>query len=414
MRYIDSASRAISDTIFDWLRSLLPNASAFACQSGYYRYDALAPFETDVRAMLKSGGRFDLVIGANEDRLSAPDLEQTLDLLGSHIPGNASFTLVGARDALFHPKTYYLELGSGQRHAAVGSGNFTIPGIGHHIEACVLFDDAVDDPAVLDAIRDAILVWETKASTGAPEARPITAEYIQELEAERIIDPAPIPQTRGRGGSRTMTGQSSFPAIVPIPGVPQRRPARRPRATPAPGRLSGAPASLPASAVGIVKRLSNTDVKGFVGEPGTPYIALPPADADLANKLPMRPYGKHNEPRLDVVIEARLATAASDVVTSGTDSTNITHVGKGSTYRSNVDLRFNILHGVVAGLVYVATQRGVSLPAAGDPVAIEFLNGGREIRMTFATADPLRSTLLAQVIAGRSWGWLSAGTVPNW
>ncbi len=364
--------------------------------------------------MLGSGGRLDLVIGANEDRLSAPDLEDTLDLLVGYIPGNASFTLVGARDALFHPKTYYVELVSGERHAAVGSGNFTIPGIGHHVEACLLLDDTQDDPGVLDQVRDAILRWDAKAVSGATEARPITDSYIRELEAERIIDPAPVPLSRGRRGSRTATGQSSFPAIARIPGAPQRRTLPRPRRTPAPGQLVGAAVAFPPNTVGIVKRLSNTDVKGFVGEPGTPYIALPPAATDLADKLPMRPFGTHGEPRLDVVIEARLATAPADVVTSGSDPANITHVGMGTTNRSNVDLRFNILHGVVSGLVYAATQRGVALPAATDALAIEFLNGGREARLTFATTEPLRSSLLSHLIAGRAWGWLPSGVVPSW
>lgn len=414
MRYIDSASRLLSDTVYEWLRSLLPSAQAFACQSGYYRYDALAPFEADVKTLLGNGGRFDLVIGANEDRLSAPDLEETLILLSAGIPANASFTLVGAKDALFHTKTYYIELAGGGRHAAVGSANFTIPGIGHHIEACLLLDDGVDDPAALDAVRDAILAWPSKAAAGSSEARPITDQYIRDLEAERIIDPAPVPVPRSRTAARTTTGQSSFPAIVPIPGAPQRRTVARPRTTPAPGQLRGAVSPFPTNVVGIIKRLSRTDVKGFVGAPGTPYIALPPNPTDLANKLPMQPYGTHSEPRLDVVIEARLATALGDVVTSGTDPTNITHVGMGATQRSNVDLRFNLLHGVVAGLIYVATQRGVAIPTVGDVVAIEFLSRGREIRLTFVTTDPLKSTLLGLLIPNRSWGWLQAGVVPIW
>lgn len=414
MRYIDSASRLLADTVYDWLRPLLSSATTFACQSGYYRYDALAPFEVDIRNMLDQGGRFDLVIGANEDRLSAPDLEQTLSMLSAHMSGGASFTLVGAKNALFHPKTYYLELASGVRHAAIGSGNLTIPGIGHHIEACLLLDDSVDDPATLDAVRDAILAWPLKAAAGAGDARPITDQYIRDLQAERIIDPAPVPVSGSRSRSGTTTGQSSFPAIQSIPGVPQRRGAPRPRATPAPGHLPGATAAFPVGVVGVAKRLSRTDVKGFVGGAGTPYIALPPSTTDLADKLPMRPYGTHGEPRLDVVIEARLNTAPADVVFSGTDPANITHVGMGTTHGSNVDLRFNIQHGVVAGLVYVATLRGVALPHEGDVVAIEFLNGAREIRMTYATADPLKSTLLGRLIAGRSWGWLPTGVVPVW
>src|SRR5579863_677896 len=78
LRYVDSATRALADTIHDWLANLLPSATAFACQSGYYRFDAIDNFASSIAKLLSSGGRFDLVIGANEERLSAPDLESTL------------------------------------------------------------------------------------------------------------------------------------------------------------------------------------------------------------------------------------------------------------------------------------------------------------------------------------------------
>ena len=413
LRYIDSASRLLDHTMFGWLQRLLPSARRFACQSGYYRHDALAAFASEVQTMLGSGGRFDLVIGANEERLSAPDLEDTLDLIAGHQPSAASFTLVGARNALFHPKAYYVELRNGERHAAVGSANFTVSGLGHNLEACLLLHDPVDDPEAVDAVRDAILAWPQKAAAGSDEARPITAQYIRELEAERAIDPAPVePRTPVAG--RTTTGRSSFAALRPIPGAPRGRARARPRVTSPPARLGAAPAVFPPDVIGIVKRLSRTDVKGFVGGAGTPYIALPPNPTELADKLPMRPYGRRSEPRLDLIIEARLSTALADVVSSGTDATNITHVGMGVTRGSNPDLRLNIQHGMSAGVIYVATQRALALPAAGDAVAIEFLDRGRLVRMTFATADPLRSELLSHMIPGRRWGWLPAGATPRW
>ncbi|HEY5170089.1 MAG TPA: phospholipase D family protein, partial [Acidimicrobiia bacterium] len=222
MRYADTASRQFIDTVHAWLAGLLPSANAFACQSGYYRYEALDRFSADVEKMLKSGGRFDLVIGANEDRLSGPDLEKTLELLGTYVPENASFTLVGASNGLFHPKVYYVELADGIRHAAIGSANFTGSGIGHNIEACLLLDDSVDDPSALDAARDAIYAWRNKAAAGSPDARAVTPGYIQQLEADRIIEPIPVPPARGGGGS-TKTGRSSFPALKRIPGVPKPR-----------------------------------------------------------------------------------------------------------------------------------------------------------------------------------------------
>jgi len=412
MRYIDSASRTLSSTIHGWLLEHLPKATKFACQSGYYRYDALAPFAPDVRRMLKAGGTLDLVVGANESRLSATDLEETLALLEPW-SGQVSFTLVGARDGLFHPKTYYVEVSGGERAAAVGSANFTVPGTGHHVEACLLLNDADDDPAILDAIRDAVLSWPARASTGGDEAQSVTLELIQDLAAERAIDPVPPPPPRDPRGQGAGT-RGSFPALPRIPGAPRSRTRPRPRSVPQAGLLAGAKSAFPAGAAGIIKRLSKTDLKGFTGEGGTPYIALPPAQQELAARLPMQPYGLHQEPRLDVLVEARLDGALASVVNSGTDTTNITHVGMGATRRSNVDLRFNLLHGIHAGLIYVASQANIGLPTAGDAAAIEFLDGGRFVRVTFVTAEPLRSSLLSHLLSGRAWGWLPAGTVPRW
>ena len=414
MRYADTASRRFNDTVHAWLAGILPSATAFACQSGYYRYEALERFSADVERMLQSGGRFDLVIGANEDRLSGPDLEKTLDLVGAYVPENASFTLVGASNGLFHPKVYYVELGDGTRHAAIGSANFTGSGIGHNIEACLLLEDSVDDPSTLDAARDAIYAWRKKAAAGSPDARAVTPEYIQQLEAERIVEPIPVPPTRS-GGASTKTGRSSFPALKRIPGVPKPK-ARPAPEKPAPGvKLGGAPLALPANAVGIVKRLSpRTDVKGFVGTSGTPYISLPPAEADLANRLPMKPYGRNQEPRVDVKIEARLLEVVRQVVTSGRDTTNITYVGMGQPRRSKIDLRFNVHHAIMDGLRYVAAQEGLTLPQGGDFVAIEMSEGGRLLRLTFVTSGPMKQTLAKLLIPNRAWGWLPAGVMPEW
>jgi len=413
VRYIDSASRQLDDTLYSWLEARLPEATRFACQTGYFRFDALEPFADDVRRMLEAGGRLDLVIGANEERLSAPDLEATLELLDRWIPHQASFTLVGARDGLFHPKTYYVERPGGRRAAVVGSANFTRPGIGHNVEAGLAIDDR-DGGELLDRVRDGVLAWPKTASQGSGLARSVTADLIQELTADRVIDPLASPAAGSGSGARSGAG-SSFSALGRVPGVP---PSSRRRARPRPAtggtRLGRAASPLPPGVVGIVKRLSKTDLKGFGHERGTPYIALPPRADELAGMLPMRPYGLHREPRLDLLVQARLDGAIAAVVGSGTDTTNITHVGMGTTHGSNVDLRFNIQHRVAEALNYVAIQKGVAVPTKGDPVAIELLDGGRLASLTFATAEPLRSALLSTLLPGRAWGWLPGGLVPGW
>ncbi len=415
---MDSATRALAETIHDWLANLLPSATAFACQSGYYRFDALDNFASSIEKLLSSGGRFDLVIGANEERLSAPDLESTLELVGLYIPTAASFTLVGASNGLFHPKTYYIELTDGSRHAAVGSANLTGSGIGHNVEACILLDDSVDDPATLDAARAAILAWRERASAGAKDARPVTPEYIRELTAERIIEPISV-ERPPTGTRTTKTGKSSFPALKRIAGIPAPRSRRTAPTIASPGApgvtLPGATVSFPPGVVGIVKRLSaNTDIKGFTAAPGTPYIALPPNASELAPRLPLKPYGRNGEPRLDLVIEARLLEAPKDVVTSGKDTTNITYVGMGQPQKSKVDLRLNVQHTVMNGLKYVASQRGLAVPKGGEFVAIEFLENGGLARLTFVTSQPVLGALQAALKPGHSWGWLKAGVLPIW
>ncbi len=395
--------------MYGWLADRLPSATHFACQTGYYRFDAIEPFADDIARMLERGGRFDLVVGINEERLNARDLERTLDLVGGWIPNQVSFTVVGASNALFHPKTYYTEVSSGNRSAAVGSANLTRSGTGHHIEAC-LFLDENDDPRVITAVLESIVAWSAKAVSGAKEARLVTAALIDELAAERAIDPAPLMRQ-----SRPNDAPSSvFPPLPPIPGIPNRQEVRRPSRTRPVGRLAGARIPFPAEMTGIVKRLSKTDVKGFEGRPGTPYIALPSNPTDLANRLPMRPSGMHDEPHLDCLIEARLDKALSSPVSSGTDPAGIKYIGMGTTQRSHRDLRLNIPRGIHERLLQIASPNRLETPQKGDMAAIEFLDEGGLLRVTFASHNPLKHTLSAYLSGSRSWGWLPAGVVPPW
>jgi hypothetical protein len=407
VRYLDSATRQVDQTAHGWLAAHLPEATALASQTGYFRYDAIAPFTQEILRVLQRGGRFDLAIGANEDVLRAPDLEDVLALLRPWLNRTATFTLVAARDALFHPKTIYVEGRDGRRAALVGSGNLTGSGMRSNFEAALALDEH-DDPAVLDAIRDAILTWPANAGSGS-HAQPITQHLIDALMSDGAIVPTRLPL-----GEQRRSPRSRFPKLGRIPGTPTSGRPPRPRTTPPIPQLGRATGTFPVGTTGIVKRLSRTDLKGFFGEPGTPYVALPPNPADLAARLPMRPSGANAEPRLNLAVEARLDGALRHIVTSGKDVANITHVGAGSSRISHRDLRLNLLHSVVGALIAAASQTSVRLPAPGDALAVEFLDGGRLARLTFAGRDPLRTTLLGQLHPGRSWGWLTAGLVPPW
>jgi hypothetical protein len=128
----------------------------------------------------------------------------------------------------------------------------------------------------------------------------------------------------------------------------------------------------------------------------------------------MKPYGKNGEPRLDLVIEARFLEAVKDIVTSGTDTTNVTYVGMGYIQKSHIDLRLNVQHTVMDGLRYVASQHGFALPKGGDFVAIEFLENGHLAHLTFVSSEPLLRPLQEALNPGRSWGWLKEGVLPAW
>jgi hypothetical protein len=410
VRYADSASRSVSDTVHGWLVEHLPSAERFACQTGYFRFEALESFADEITHMLAAGGRFDLAVGVNEERLTASDLEETLALVEEWIPTQASFTVIGARNGLFHPKTYHVTL-PGDRHvAAVGSANFTPPGLGHHVEACVFLDDAEDDPSVLAAVEAAILSWRERATAAGLEARPVTLDLIADLTADQLVDPAPA---KDREPARGESPRLRFPPLPSIDGIPRRRRRSRPRKAAAAGRLRNAPAGFLPGKVGIVKRLSRTDVKGFSARPGTPYLALPPNPAELADRLPLQPEGRHREPRLDVLVEARLDCDLGQPVDSSGEVASITHVGMGVTQKSKRDLRFNLPHNLHEQLLRIASRRKADPPGPGDAAAIEFLDGGRVLRLTFASSEPLKAELL-RFCEGKRWGWLPAGATPPW
>ncbi len=346
---MDSTKREYAETAFSWLAEHLPHARLFACQTGYFRAAALLAFEEEVRSLLARGGSFHLVSGANEDRLIAADLEAVVDLVEPWLGSQAFFTVVSARDALFHPKTYYCE---SDEHRAVllGSANFTPSGIGGNIEACLGFDDGDGvDLSVFDGVRDAILGWSTIPSENAT---PIDRAAIRTLEADRVVEPSEMALEQRRS-ARSASPRRKSPPLAKINGVPTRRRAKRPPRRPRPVRQIGDGQPFPADVVGVIKVLSRQDLKGLRGDYGTPYFAL---TRELAPYLPMRPYGRNGEPRIDVAVEARLDRAPTHTVSSGASTTNITHVGVGTRRTSHPDLRFNVLTDVSRGLLEVARQ----------------------------------------------------------
>ena len=387
----------------------MPTATSFACQTGYFRAEPLEGHRDRVRDILASGGEFHLVVGANEDRLVADDLLRVVEIIEPWLGTSAHFALVGFSTGVFHPKVFCCDLADGTRHALIGSANFTTNGMEHNVEACLAIDDA-DDAATVEDARMAILRWFEPSTSDLVEI--LDRDKIRDLAALRVVEPS---KYSAPARSREQRGRKSDLPSLPRMFAKAKVSTRPPSSTPAIGGLPGA-AAFPANAVGIVKILSpKQDVKGFHGRSGTPYIALP---SDLGPHLPMVPMGTNLEPRMDVAIEARLDSALNHPVQSGIDSTNVTWVGKGAVKKSHTDLRLNILQTLTRGLLYVSSTAVVPIPAGGDLLAIEFLDEGRFVRLTFVANDPLRTALLALCTngspPGSGWGWLPAGVLPPW
>lgn len=403
VRYLDSGDRTRNQTLYAWLEDELPGATYFGCQSGYFTADAFYAFRSEIDGILAGGGDVHLVIGANEDRVAATDLEDVLDVL-EPFATQASVVLVSAPDALMHPKTYLIEKPGGYKTAVVGSANFTGSGLGTHIEASLVIDSIDDPSAPFDEVKSAIDVWRTGSR---PNGLLLKKSDIPSLVAKGTLVPAPPPSPpfgRSRPGLR-----KSFPKLGRLVSVPRRR--RRTRASRGvPPLAVGGGAPLPIGAVGIVKRLSRLDTKGFRREPGTPYVSLP---SDLLPHIPSTPAGRNAEPRWDVLLYARADFAVGHVVDSGTNPTNVTAVGYGRRRASHKDLRLNILRAIVHGIEYVATGAGHKPPRQGDLLAVEFVPGQNALRLTFVTEDPLKSALNSLCTHG-SWGWLPAGQLLTW
>ena len=402
MEYLDTGGRDPAKTLHTWLSSKLPGATYFGCQSGYFTADALYAFESEVRAILDGGGEVRLVLGANEDELSAADLNDALDLLDPY-GTKASITIVSAVDVLVHPKTFYVERAGGELAAVVGSANLTGSGLGANIEACLAISSASEPAAPFAEIKAAIEAW----LQGHPNAKLLDRALVPKLAAAAVIDRPRRSRALPKRSLRRL-----FPALGRVVAVPRR--ARRPRPFLVPANaptLTLVPgAAFPPSAVGVVKRLSSLDTKGFRGEGGTLYIAMP---RDLLPLLPTAPAGRNSEPRADVTVEARHASVPGLTVSSGANPTNITGVGYGTGRSSHRDVRFNILRVIVSGIEYIAANAGVAVPTEGDFATVEFDAGGHATRATFVVDDPLKSQLAA-LCGGDSWAWLPAGVVPPW
>lgn len=413
VKYMDSSSRDPADTLYAWLEDVLPDATYFGCQTGYFAYDGIFPLESCFEGILTRSGQLRLVVGANESSLRSVDLEDVLDLF-DRVPTNHTKTLVlaAADDVLMHPKTFFVEKADGSKHALVGSANLTHSGLGRNMEACIAIDSTNDPAAPFDQIRGAIDNWHTGATSNALR---VDRQSLAKLIADGVVDQPRPPRTTQAPRARRARA-AIFPRLGAIHQLARKtravtpsQPVTRPPTTPS--VPLDTLATLPEGVVGVIKRLTPLDTKGFSGGKGTRYIAL---SYELAAYLPMMPYGRNSEPRTDVSVEARLDTVPGEIVRSGSSTTNITHVGAGGSSKSHRDLRLNYLTVIQRGIEEIAATHGVKTPDEHDLVALEFHTGTR-VRATFIT-EPSAIANLTPLLdqRGNSWGWLPPSIVAPW
>ncbi len=161
-RYIDSGSGNREHTIGWWLENnLVSGIQGFRVQSGYYAYEALAPFSEALTEAIDCDFPVHIALGSDrEGSLSSTDLEKTLALIQGK--ASASLTIVSYSNALYHPKTLHITRSDGSVTAVIGSGNLTLPGLGRNVEAAVIMDSREgDDADTLQEIAAATERWRT-------------------------------------------------------------------------------------------------------------------------------------------------------------------------------------------------------------------------------------------------------------
>jgi len=164
--YIDTASGQPEDSLGAWFEeNLLDTARTFLAQSAWLSYGTLEPFAHEVERLIDQDARIALVVGSNGGSLTKLDLDRLWALIS---PGAQSrLAVVRYRNAVFHPKVFYVEREDGSRTAVVGSANLTPGGTERNIEAGVILDTHEGDSDVaFDKIADAVSAWFDRDEDG--------------------------------------------------------------------------------------------------------------------------------------------------------------------------------------------------------------------------------------------------------
>ena len=233
-RYIDTGNQKPKQDVGHWLdENVVAGIRGFRCQFGYFRFEAIRPFANVIHNVADLNDPVHLVLGSNAGSLIAQDAQLALRVADGR---DASLTIVSFADAEFHPKTIHIVRADGSSTAVVGSSNLTGRGLGKNIEASVILDSNKDDPAVLQAIAEAIDRWHLLDEEKLKEegAYWINSDAdIQDLANQGVINaPQPVRRvggTRGSASISTLTRRQAtwtpsregwrptVPALIPRP-----------------------------------------------------------------------------------------------------------------------------------------------------------------------------------------------------
>jgi len=201
MKYIDTGSRQPNQTLGAWLKDVLrPRAriEAIRWQTGFFSGDILDYFEPQLTTMTRRGGLIRVLIGSNDGQTRSADLNRLL-AAGGAPRLELQIGVVSYGSGYFHPKTVHITRYDGSQTAYVGSANLTRSGAELHIEAGVVLDTKNgDDPAVLDAIAQAIDDWFGSGRAGLTEvASPVDVSALTKTGAIDRQRPSPPPRPAG-------------------------------------------------------------------------------------------------------------------------------------------------------------------------------------------------------------------------
>lgn len=448
MELWDSGDRQQTSTVGHWLDSVLPGATGLRVQTGYYSDGALFHVEDSLKDLLDNGGTFRLVLGGNQRAAKVADIETLLEFISPYPSASAVVLFPGTSRLLVHSKTYHVSHPQGDR-AWVGSANFTAFGIGNNVESGISLA-APQEAQLVQSVSDRIEALFTGGHAYQDSIVPLDGQALPMLSAYGVLTRQDI-EGASRRPSRPASGRNTPSSLPSLPFLsPPRRPAQRrggagtggsrgssPTPTPTPPVAVGPPTSgmggtphpgLPPGFVGTVKVLGNTDVKGIKEQVGTWYLSF---GLPYQNFFAQTVGQVASDPRIETVVEARLASQPLDTVTTAPgDTTSITLEGAAGGTTTHLNTRVNLSKHLASEFRAMAGRLSEPLPEPGDLVVAEYLDGMPVVvRLTFVRAsDSAFAPLKALLGQGRGtgfsgmpphrYGWLSSadvsGLLPPW